>query len=62
MPPGCPTPTYTTAALCHGWIDGQKRRLDDDHWLQRFTPRRPGSKWSRINRDQAGALIEASTR
>ena len=48
-----------SVALCHGWIDGQKGRLDDDHWLQRFTPRRPGSKWSRINRDQATALIEA---
>jgi uncharacterized protein YdeI (YjbR/CyaY-like superfamily) len=57
--PGVSYPDALTAALCHGWIDGQKRRLDDDHWLQRFTPRRPGSKWSRINRDQAGALIEA---
>ena len=57
--PGVSYADALTAALCHGWIDGQKRRLDDDHWLQRFTPRRPGSKWSRINRDQAGALIEA---
>src|SRR5947199_7481606 len=46
-------------ALCHGWIDGQKRRLDDEYWLQRFTPRKPGSKWSKKNVEQAEALIEA---
>ena len=46
-------------ALCHGWIDGQKGRLDDDYWLQRFTPRKPGSRWSRINRDKAADLIAA---
>jgi uncharacterized protein YdeI (YjbR/CyaY-like superfamily) len=45
-------------ALCYGWIDGQKRALDDRFWLQRFTPRRPSSRWSRINRDKAQALIE----
>jgi uncharacterized protein YdeI (YjbR/CyaY-like superfamily) len=45
-------------ALCHGWIDGQKRKYDDQHWLQRFTPRKPNSKWSKVNRDKAVALIE----
>jgi uncharacterized protein YdeI (YjbR/CyaY-like superfamily) len=45
-------------ALCHGWIDGQKRGLDDVCWLQRFTPRTARSKWSKINRDKAAALIE----
>ncbi len=45
-------------ALCFGWIDGQKRKLDERFWLQRFTPRRPKSIWSRINRDKALALIE----
>jgi uncharacterized protein YdeI (YjbR/CyaY-like superfamily) len=45
--------------LCHGWIDGQSRPLDDDFWLQRFTPRTSKSRWSRINRDKAVALIEA---
>jgi uncharacterized protein YdeI (YjbR/CyaY-like superfamily) len=44
-------------ALCYGWIDGQKGKLDDDFWLQRFTPRRPRSKWSKINRAKATALI-----
>jgi uncharacterized protein YdeI (YjbR/CyaY-like superfamily) len=46
-------------ALCHGWIDGQKRGYDDTYWLQRFTPRSPRSKWSQINRDKAEALIKA---
>ncbi len=44
-------------ALCYGWIDGQKGKLDERFWLQRFTPRRPGSVWSRVNRDKALALI-----
>jgi uncharacterized protein YdeI (YjbR/CyaY-like superfamily) len=46
-------------ALCYGWIDGQKDRLDDDHWLQRFTPRKQGSRWSRINTGRAELLIAA---
>jgi len=46
-------------ALCHGWIDGQKRGYDETYWLQRFTPRGPRSKWSQINRDKAEALIDA---
>jgi len=46
-------------ALCYGWIDGQKKALDARYWLQRFTPRRPRSAWSRINRDKATALINA---
>jgi uncharacterized protein YdeI (YjbR/CyaY-like superfamily) len=46
-------------ALCHGWIDGQKRRYDESYWLQRFTPRGPRSTWSQINRDKAEALIRA---
>jgi uncharacterized protein YdeI (YjbR/CyaY-like superfamily) len=55
------TVTYAEAlesALCFGWIDGQKRSFDEDHWLQRFTPRSPRSRWSRINRDKAQELIE----
>jgi len=44
-------------ALCHGWIDGQVKRLDDHHYLQRFTPRRVRSKWSKINREKAERLI-----
>jgi uncharacterized protein YdeI (YjbR/CyaY-like superfamily) len=45
-------------ALCYGWIDGQKGSFDEQYWLQRFTPRRPKSKWSKINREKATALIE----
>ena len=46
-------------ALCFGWIDSQKRGLDERHFLQRFTPRRPWGKWSLINREKAEALIAA---
>lgn len=52
--------TYDEAvetALCYGWIDGQKNRYDENSWIQRFTPRRKTSVWSRINRDKALALI-----
>ena len=45
-------------ALCYGWIDGQTKRLDENHWLQKFTPRKPNSIWSRINRQKALDLIE----
>jgi len=44
------------AALCFGWIDGQKASFDDQFWLQRFTPRGPKSKWSQINREKANQL------
>ncbi|MFJ3247018.1 YdeI family protein [Streptomyces sp. NPDC086782] len=43
--------TYAQAldvALCYGWIDGQKGKLDDAHWLQRFTPRSARSRWSKV--------------
>ena len=61
---GCDTPSIDYAAavesaLCFGWIDGQKRPYDESYWLQRFTPRKTRSKWSRINRDKATALIES---
>ncbi|HSU83397.1 MAG TPA: YdeI/OmpD-associated family protein [Thermoanaerobaculia bacterium] len=46
-------------ALAYGWIDGQKGALDADFWLQKFTPRGPRSKWSKINREKATALIES---
>ncbi len=46
-------------ALCHGWIDSQRRSCDgpdDGFYLQRYSPRRPGSPWSRINVDRVEAL------
>jgi uncharacterized protein YdeI (YjbR/CyaY-like superfamily) len=57
---GVPSVTYPEAvesALCFGWIDGQKKPFDAEWWLQKFTPRRRGSPWSRINRDKAEELI-----
>jgi uncharacterized protein YdeI (YjbR/CyaY-like superfamily) len=59
---GAPVPTVSYAeaieeALCHGWIDGQVRAFDAHFYLQRFTPRRPRSKWSEINREKATKLI-----
>lgn len=57
-----PSVTYAEAveiALCWGWIDGQKKGLDDQHFLQRFTPRRVRSTWSKINVDKVAALIES---
>lgn len=59
---GEPSVTYPEAveiALCWGWIDGQKKGLDDQYFLQRFTPRRARSVWSKINVDKVAALIEA---
>jgi uncharacterized protein YdeI (YjbR/CyaY-like superfamily) len=51
-------PEAVESALRYGWIDGQVKRVDDQHYLQRFTPRRTRSRWSRINREKATALIE----
>jgi len=57
-----PSVSYAEAveiALCWGWIDGQKKSLDDHHYLQRFTPRRARSIWSKVNVEKVAALIEA---
>jgi uncharacterized protein YdeI (YjbR/CyaY-like superfamily) len=40
-------------ALCYGWIDGQADKFDERYWLQRFTPRRARSKWSKVNREKS---------
>ncbi len=56
------TVTYEQAvesALCHGWIDGQKKAESGQYWLQRFSPRSAKSIWSKINKDKAEALIAA---
>ena len=50
-------PEVLDSALCFGWIDGRREALDERYFLQRFTPRRPRSRWSRINRDKAERLI-----
>jgi uncharacterized protein YdeI (YjbR/CyaY-like superfamily) len=59
---GVPTVTNSQAidvALCWGWIDGLRKGLDEQSFLQRFTPRKPKSAWSQINRDRVAALVES---
>lgn len=57
-------PSITTAqaldvALCWGWIDGLRKSLDEESFLQRYSPRRPKSVWSQINRDHVARLTAA---
>jgi uncharacterized protein YdeI (YjbR/CyaY-like superfamily) len=52
-------PEVLDIAISYGWIDGVRNALDDDHFLQRFCPRGPRSKWSKINRDKATRMIES---
>jgi uncharacterized protein YdeI (YjbR/CyaY-like superfamily) len=56
------SPTYAEAldvALCYGWIDGQKNRYDEISWIQKFTPRRSRSIWSKRNIEHVERLIKA---
>jgi uncharacterized protein YdeI (YjbR/CyaY-like superfamily) len=56
---GKPSLTWSQAvdeALCHGWIDGVLRRVDDERHMQRFTPRRPASNWSDVNVEKVQRL------
>jgi uncharacterized protein YdeI (YjbR/CyaY-like superfamily) len=46
-------------ALCYGWIDAQVGKGDETHYVHRFMPRRPRSRWSKVNRAKAEALIAA---
>lgn len=46
-------------ALCFGWIDGQLKKYDDRSWLRKFTPRRPGSVWSKRNCEHIARLTDA---
>jgi len=53
--------SYTEAveeAICFGWIDGQIKKIDDDKYMQRFTPRKHKSLWSEINIKRAKKMIE----
>jgi len=59
---GLPTVTHAQAldvALCWGWIDGIRKSLDERSFLQRFSPRKPKSIWSQVNRDHVARLISA---
>lgn len=58
---GIPTVSIDEAidgALCFGWIDGQRQRYDETWYLQRFTPRRPRSRWSEINVEKVRLLTD----
>jgi uncharacterized protein YdeI (YjbR/CyaY-like superfamily) len=46
-------------ALCFGWIDTRANSIDEDRYMQRFTPRRPGSNWSKINVEKVAKLTDA---
>jgi uncharacterized protein YdeI (YjbR/CyaY-like superfamily) len=46
-------------ALCFGWIDTRTNSIDEDRYMQRFTPRKPGSNWSKINVEKVAKLTEA---
>ena len=59
---GKPSMTWSESvdqALCFGWIDGVRRGRDDESYTIRFTPRRPGSIWSKINVEKVAKLTEA---
>jgi uncharacterized protein YdeI (YjbR/CyaY-like superfamily) len=59
---GITTITHAEAleeGLCYGWIDGQSASLDESFYLIRFTPRRPRSKWSQLNREKVERLMKA---
>ena len=59
---GIPSVSHAEAlesALCYGWIDGQRKALDERFFLQKFTPRGSRSSWSRLNREKAERLIAA---
>ena len=56
---GRPTLTYGQAveqAICFGWIDGLKRRIDEERYTHRFTPRKPDSNWSPTNRERLARM------
>lgn len=52
-------PEAVEIALCWGWIDSQKKGLDEHYFLQRFTPRRARSVWSKVNVDKIAMLLKA---
>jgi uncharacterized protein YdeI (YjbR/CyaY-like superfamily) len=61
-PSGKPRIPYYDAveeALCFGWIDGKIKRINDDYYIQRFTPRRKGSRWSKYNVERIERLKKA---
>ncbi len=61
---GNPSVSYADAveeAICFGWIDGQIKKIDDDKYMQRYSPRTPKSLWSEINVERAKKMIKQGT-
>jgi len=58
--PSLTWPESVDEALCYGWIDGVRRRVDDERYAIRFTPRKPNSRWSLVNVRRVKALTAAS--
>lgn len=64
----CPYPDAVEEAICFGWIDSTAGKLDDERGLQLYTPRKPKSSWTRLNRrrveamESAGSMTEAGRR
>ncbi len=56
--PSITWPESVAEALCFGWIDGLRKRIDDESYTIRFTPRRPGSRWSAVNIRRIRGLID----
>jgi uncharacterized protein YdeI (YjbR/CyaY-like superfamily) len=56
--PSIDWPQAVDQALCFGWIDGIRKRVDDDRFTNRFTPRKPGSTWSAVNARRVAVLEE----
>ncbi|MDH3223089.1 MAG: YdeI/OmpD-associated family protein [Gemmatimonadota bacterium] len=56
--PSMTWPESVDEALCFGWIDGLRKSIDGESYMIRFTPRRPGSHWSRKNLDRMVELLE----
>ncbi len=57
--PSVTWPEVVDEALCYGWIDGIRRRIDDTSYMNRITPRRKGSNWSAVNIRRVGELEAA---
>ena len=57
--PSVTWPESVDVALCFGWIDGIRKKIDERSYRVRFTPRRPGSSWSARNLERMRSLIEA---
>jgi uncharacterized protein YdeI (YjbR/CyaY-like superfamily) len=57
--PRIPYADAVEEALCYGWIDSTVKRLDDERYIQKFTPRKPSSVWSKLNKERALRMIKA---